>query len=803
MILLTAFYADPDPNRCGELLECLKRNLEHTQFEEVHVFVEDASAHELLHRWFAAAPKLRLLQQGRRATYRDLFAHANTLPRGRIVIIANADIFFDESLARLNGHELSGRLLCLSRWDVRPDGSVAFFDHSASQDAWIFQTPIRKFPCDFHLGVPGCDNRLAWEAGHAGLQVSNPGRSVRANHLHLSGVRRYSERQRLAGPTSVVPASFLEPPRRAPESHCAAVRFSEHMGYTIAKLQPGISSHNNDFRPFTVIPESLAGLEFTQVVSMSMSPVEVEFLTAGKLYVLVGTDWEGYYPATGWLSEFGFKEDLPPVETSRGTAFEAWSLIGEAGQIFTLPTQVMLAAGHLVAKSARESARRESAEVMFALTSLPPAPDRVQLVRDCLDSWRQAGLQVRSFNHPSEIARLAPLYDVEFVPVETTTIDIFGRHFVPIRFMLDWAVKADAPVLLINADIRLQLDSWELKRLRWLSDGGLCYFVRHNHDGNPMRAEREFYGIDAFLLHGRDVSDLPDSFLSMGQPAWDYWLPHAFAARNRPIYGVEFPAAFHQRHHLRWSWENWRRCAIEFARITGEPIADESYQACTAMFLRVRENFERRKISPPPSPFEIRDWVRRTFACPGPKVFLELGSHRGDDTAWMSEIPNVTIYAFEPDPRNQQPGRPNVTLRRAAIADRDGCGHLILSRLGWGQEWTHSSSIKRPKNHLRRYPVTFGEAVEVDFITLDTFCREHRLGRIDFIWADIQGAEADMIRGGQHTLSRTRYLYTEYSDDELYEGQVTLKGMLDMLPDFRVIELWPDEVLLENRRLLD
>jgi FkbM family methyltransferase len=182
-------------------------------------------------------------------------------------------------------------------------------------------------------------------------------------------------------------------------------------------------------------------------------------------------------------------------------------------------------------------------------------------------------------------------------------------------------------------------------------------------------------------------------------------------------------------------------------------------------------------------------------------MFLELGSHQGTDTAWMAEIPGVTIHAFEPDPRNNQTPRYNVVLHRAAIADRDGTGSLIQSRHGWGQEWTHSSSIKQPKNHLKRFPVTFGGNVNVELIALDTFCRQHGIENIDFIWADIQGAEGEMIGGGLRTLAQTRYLFTEYSDDELYDKQITLAEILEMLPDFRVVELWPDDVLLENRRL--
>ena len=218
------------------------------------------------------------------------------------------------------------------------------------------------------------------------------------------------------------------------------------------------------------------------------------------------------------------------------------------------------------------------------------------------------------------------------------------------------------------------------------------------------------------------------------------------------------------------------------------------------MSIRVRQSFDRRKVSIPREPIAIKDWVRQTFSYSGSKTFLELGAHRGTDTEWMAQLPGVTLYAFEPDPRNIAASRPNVILHRAAIAERDGVGNLILSKQGWGQEWTHSSSIKRPKNHLKRFPVSFGEAVEVQFVALDTMTERYKLELIDFIWADIQGAEGEMIRGGQKTLQRTRYLFTEYSDDELYEGQASLKAILQMLPDYRVVELWPEDVLLENKR---
>ena len=680
MILLTGFYEDPNAVRRGEFLECLRRNVANDCLGEIHVFVEEphdlcdmAAANPLL-----GHARIRLIPLGRRVTFRDFFAYANCHLSGQRVIIANADIYTDSTLALLEGHDLTGKLLCLSRWDVLPEGPARFFDHPSSQDAWIFESPIREFFCDFYLGLPGCDNRLAWEAGQAGLLLSNPGHSLRVYHLHLSGIHRGGEGLRLVGPCACVPAEAFE----------------------------------------------------------SQGPV---------------------------------------VQCDTGETRDSGNV-----------------------PSCRQAPCRET---MFALTSLSPLPDNVTLVRQCIASWRDAGLQVQAFNHPDEITELARLYDVDFTPVTATTASVFGRHFVPIKAMLDWAAGQNAPALLVNSDIQLRMAPWELKRLRFLSDGGLCYFVRHNHDGNEAHSGPEPFGIDAFLLHGRDAALFPDSSLSMGQPFWDYWLPHVFARNQRPIVAVEFPAAFHRNHVTRWSWDNWHCCAFEFVRATGEWLGDTSLGACGAMSVRVRHNFDRLKIVPSSRPIAIMDWVQRKFQYAGTKTFLELGSHVGEDTAWLAEIPDVSVHAFEPDPRNHQPIRPNVMLHRAAVGERDGQGLLILSLHGWGQEWTHSSSIKQPKNHLQQFPVTFGDAVEVPLIRLDTFYRQHGLGIIDFIWADIQGAEGEMIRGGRQTLEHTRYVYTEYSDDELYENQATLTEILELLPDFRVVELWPEDVLLENTRL--
>ncbi len=70
---------------------------------------------------------------------------------------------------------------------------------------------------------------------------------------------------------------------------------------------------------------------------------------------------------------------------------------------------------------------------------------------------------------------------------------------------------------------------------------------------------------------------------------------------------------------------------------------------------------------------------------------------------------------------------------------------------------------------------------------------------------DVQGAESDVIAAGRQTLGNTRFIYTEYSDKELYEGQLSLQAILDLLPSFEVVTKYPREVegdvLLRNTSL--
>ena len=211
MILLVGLYLDTAPARMEEYIACVARNAANAHIEQITVFVEDRLApSDLAGRYPALADqKVHLVAHGHRLTFAHLLDYANRHLAGAGVIIANADIYFDETLGLLEEESLAGKMLCLSRWDEMPDGALRHFDRPDSQDAWIFESPLPRITADFFLGKPGCESRLAYEAESAGLTVSNPSRSLRARHLHNSAIRRYTTRERVAGPMRFVPPSLL------------------------------------------------------------------------------------------------------------------------------------------------------------------------------------------------------------------------------------------------------------------------------------------------------------------------------------------------------------------------------------------------------------------------------------------------------------------------------------------------------------------------------------------------------------------------------------------------------------------
>jgi FkbM family methyltransferase len=202
-------------------------------------------------------------------------------------------------------------------------------------------------------------------------------------------------------------------------------------------------------------------------------------------------------------------------------------------------------------------------------------------------------------------------------------------------------------------------------------------------------------------------------------------------------------------------------------------------------------------------------------------VIFEIGCADGIDTFEFLEVfgSNSTFYCFEPDNRNAEVFvnggfRPlnhsltqginfnNVIFENKAIGKENG--QLIFNQ----SSTIYSSSLKNPTDKLSQtWPdISFENQLIVDCVTLDKYVSDKNIDVIDFIWADVQGAEDYMIEGGRETFkNKVRYLYTEYANNvEYYENSPNKEQIRDLLGDnWVIIQDFGSDVLLKNKKFDD
>ena len=200
-----------------------------------------------------------------------------------------------------------------------------------------------------------------------------------------------------------------------------------------------------------------------------------------------------------------------------------------------------------------------------------------------------------------------------------------------------------------------------------------------------------------------------------------------------------------------------------------------------------------------------------TLTFDAPPVVLEIGAATGSDTDKIFNLLKPAEYfAFEPDPRNIAVFKSfpivrsiGVQLIQCAVGSGNGVSNFHQST-GWNShfncEHTLSGSLKSPKKHLTAFPhAEFKETITVRVIRLDDFIDLFSIPKIGFIWCDVQGAEDLVIQGGTEALSLTKYFFTEYYEEEMYEGQIGAEEIHRRLPGtWEVVHKWEADILFRN-----
>jgi FkbM family methyltransferase len=199
-------------------------------------------------------------------------------------------------------------------------------------------------------------------------------------------------------------------------------------------------------------------------------------------------------------------------------------------------------------------------------------------------------------------------------------------------------------------------------------------------------------------------------------------------------------------------------------------------------------------------------------------TILEIGSNDGTDSKeFLDAFKNIQLHCFECDPRAISKWRSNIADRRAslyevALAKEPGQRTFHQSAgkppgkqwEGHDDQWDKSGSLLPVNKHTEHCPwLRFDKTITVECTTLDSWA-DNRIPNkvIDFIWIDVQGAEAEVLRGGQKTIARTKWWYCEIDPRQNYHGEGTLDDIRALLPGFSLVReyagynyLWKNDSL--------
>ena len=129
-------------------------------------------------------------------------------------LFVNADIFFNGDLEDLNSH-LSCRdvFVALSRHEETDSGRIPHPNPHWSQDCWgigkVGNLPQRFLDLlAIPVGIPRCDNQIAYLFAVHGWKIVNPFPKIQAIHAHASSERNYDKR---GDPTILGGCAYVHP----------------------------------------------------------------------------------------------------------------------------------------------------------------------------------------------------------------------------------------------------------------------------------------------------------------------------------------------------------------------------------------------------------------------------------------------------------------------------------------------------------------------------------------------------------------------------------------------------------------
>jgi len=217
--LFQQFYVDKNANRHKENQTTLYINVNNKQISKIFLLNERIYTHAELG---ITSNKIQQVNINTRLKYSDVFNYIYENKIKGYILLCNSDIFYDNTLESIYRTNLvnNKKVFCQLRHEYINNTRLSdskLFDQIRpnSQDAWIWHSSLKLNVkqiklINFHLGIPGCDNKIIYLLNLFGIKCHNEPKLLKIFHLHNSNIRNYNNKTKSIEPIYTLIFPLLE-----------------------------------------------------------------------------------------------------------------------------------------------------------------------------------------------------------------------------------------------------------------------------------------------------------------------------------------------------------------------------------------------------------------------------------------------------------------------------------------------------------------------------------------------------------------------------------------------------------------
>ncbi len=166
--------------------------------------------------------------------------------------------------------------------------------------------------------------------------------------------------------------------------------------------------------------------------------------------------------------------------------------------------------------------------------------------------------------------------------------------------------------------------------------------------------------------------------------------------------------------------------------------------------------------------------------CKPGQVIMDVGTNIGFVAMNFAKKvgPTGRVFGFEPFPLTYEKLTRNLSLNKLE--------NISVFPIALGAQNGHGTPLVMKENNLGRNKIIPEEGGgQIQITTIDLFCEEHHISKLDLIKLDVEGFEFQVLQGAAQTIQKFHpKLFVEISDQNLQEQGTSPQQVLDYIKSF-------------------